>query len=50
VEKITIYEEGELKVCPRCGADALDYEDAPTDVVCKECETHYTIKTVLFEK
>lgn len=49
MQKLTIFEEGELKVCPRCGADDLDYTDAPTDVVCEQCETHYHVKAVLVE-
>ena len=49
MEKLTIFEEGEQKACPKCGADALDYEDAPTDVVCEACKTHFHIKTVLVE-
>jgi transcription initiation factor TFIIIB Brf1 subunit/transcription initiation factor TFIIB len=49
MEKLTIFDEPDLKLCPRCGTDNLDYEDAPTDVVCEACKAHFRIKTVLVE-
>lgn len=49
MEKLVIFEEGEPKLCPQCGNDALDYEDAPTDVFCERCGTHFKVKTVLVE-
>jgi len=49
MEKLTIFEEGDQKLCPHCGADGLDFKDAPTDVFCERCGTHFRIKDVLVE-
>ena len=47
MEKRKEFAEGEHVVCPKCGSDDLDYEEAPDFAKCNACGQTFTIRTVL---
>jgi ribosomal protein S27E len=47
VEKRKEYEEGDIIVCPRCGSDDLDCDEAPSHAKCNSCGQEMRTKTVL---
>jgi transcription elongation factor Elf1 len=46
VEKRKEYAEGDIKTCPKCDSDDVDYEEAPSRAKCQSCGLEFEIRTV----
>lgn len=46
MEKREEYGEGDVVVCPRCGSDNVDYEEAPVKAKCQSCRLEFELRTV----
>ena len=45
-EKRKEYKEGDIMVCPKCGSDDVDYDEAPDNAKCQSCGLEFEIRTV----
>ena len=45
-EKRKEYKEGDIMVCPKCGSDDVDYDQAPDNAKCQSCGLEFKIRTV----
>jgi transcription elongation factor Elf1 len=41
------YKEDDIKTCPRCGSDDVDYDEAPGHAKCQSCGLEFEIRTVV---
>ena len=46
MEKRREYKEGDIIVCPKCGSDDVDYDEAPAHAKCQSCGLEFEIRTV----
>ena len=46
MEKREEYGQGDVIVCPHCGSDDVDFEEAPENAKCKSCGLEFELRTV----
>jgi len=40
------YKEDDIMVCPKCGSDDVDCDEAPDQAKCQSCGLEFEIRTV----
>jgi len=47
MEKRKEYKADDIIVCPRCGSDDVDYDEAPDNARCRACGQPFELRTVV---